>query len=68
MAFNDLQVAVSSFSGLSVTCIDQLKILNDDVIEKLHKILNVNETESIGDLSFVATSKYVYYLIQNRVM
>jgi len=60
MAFSDLLVAVSSFSGLSATCADQLKILNDEVIGKLHKILNVNETESIEDLSLVATVKYVY--------
>jgi len=60
MAFSDLRVAVLSFSGLSPTCADQLKILNDEVIGKLHEILNVNETESIEDLSLVATTKYVY--------
>ncbi|KAL4098596.1 hypothetical protein QTP88_023168 [Uroleucon formosanum] len=56
MAFSDLRVAVSSFSGLSATCVDQLKILNDEVIVKLREILNVNETESIEDLSLVATA------------
>ncbi|XP_026807914.1 uncharacterized protein LOC113550356 [Rhopalosiphum maidis] len=54
MAFSDL-LAVSSFTGLSVNCVDQLKILNDEVIGKLHKILNVNETESIENLSLVTT-------------
>ncbi|XP_008189552.2 uncharacterized protein LOC100570279 [Acyrthosiphon pisum] len=56
IAFSDLRVAVSSFSGLSATCEDQLKILNDEVIGKLHEILNVNETESIDNLSLVATT------------
>jgi len=60
MAFSDLQVAVSSFSGLSATCADKLKILNNEVIDKLHEILNVNENESIEHLSLVATTKYVY--------
>jgi len=58
MAFSDL-LAVSSFTGLSVTSIDKLKILNKEVIDKLHEILNVNETESIENLSLVATKKYV---------
>jgi len=62
MAFNDLQAAVSSFSGLSVTCVDQLKILNDEVIGKLHEILIVNETESI-DLSLVGTKRFVFCLV-----
>lgn len=62
MAFSDL-LAVSSFTGLSVTCVDQLKILNDEVIGKLHKILNVNETESIENLSLVTTTKYVSCLV-----
>ncbi|XP_060863606.1 uncharacterized protein LOC132940171 isoform X1 [Metopolophium dirhodum] len=56
MTFSDLLVAVSSFSGSSATCADQLKILSDEVIGKLHEILNVNETESIEDLSLVATA------------
>jgi len=63
IAFSDLRVAVSSLSGLSVTCVDQLKILNDEVIGKLHEILNVNETEPIEDLSLVASTKYVYCLV-----
>ncbi|CAH1736617.1 unnamed protein product [Aphis gossypii] len=54
-AFSDL-LAVSSLIGLSVTSIDKLKILNKDVIDKLHEILNVNETESIENLSLVATT------------
>lgn len=61
MAFSDLLV-VSSFTGLSVTSIDKLKILNKEVIDKLHEILNVNETESIENLSLVATTKYVWCL------
>lgn len=54
-AFSDL-LAVSSVTGLSVTSIDKLKILNKEVIDKLHEILNVNETESIENLSLVATT------------
>ncbi|XP_027845019.2 uncharacterized protein LOC114125523 isoform X2 [Aphis gossypii] len=54
-AFSDL-LAVSSLIGLSVTSIDKLKILNKEVIDKLHEILNVNETESIENLSLVATT------------
>jgi len=65
MAFSDLQVAVSSFSGLSVSCVDKLKILNDEVIGKLHQILNVNETESIEDFSLVGTKRYVFCLVYN---
>jgi len=61
MAFSDLLV-VSSFTGLPVTSIDKLKILNKEVIDKLHEILNVNETESIENLSLVATTKYVWCL------
>lgn len=59
MAFCNLEDVVASFSESSTACIDQLKILNNEVICKLHKILNVNETESIEDLSLVTTIEYV---------
>lgn len=68
MAFSDLQAAVSSFSGLSVTCVDQLKILNNEVIGKLHEILNVNETESIEDFSLVGTKRFVFCLVYNYLI
>lgn len=67
-AFNDLKVSVASFPGLSYSCLEQLNCLNCEVINKLNKILEVNETESNKDIISANTTKYVLEYSYNYIL